>query len=83
MSFLAFILFGLIVGTLARLLVPGPQKMGWLATLALGVLGALLGGFLSQALGLASREDPISFFIAVLGAVVVLVLVQMVRGRRV
>ena len=83
MSFLGFILFGLIIGALARLLVPGPQKMGWIATLVLGVVGAVLGGGIAQALNISTSEDPVSFFMALLGAVVLLVIVQMARNRRV
>ncbi len=84
MSFIGFIIFGLIVGALARLLVPGPQKMGWIATLVLGVVGAVLGGGLAQALNISTtQQDPVSFFMALLGAVVVLVIVQVARNRRV
>lgn len=83
MSFIGFIIFGLIVGAIARLILPGPQRMGWIATLALGVIGALLGGYIAQASGISSQEDPVSFFMALLGAIIVLVVVQLMRGRRV
>jgi uncharacterized membrane protein YeaQ/YmgE (transglycosylase-associated protein family) len=83
MSFIGFIIFGLIVGFLARFLLPGTQKMGWIATLAVGVVGALLGGYIAQAAGISTREDPVSFFMAVLGAIILLVLVQLFRGKRV
>lgn len=46
MSILLFLVFGLVVGLLARAIMPGRQKMGWIATMLLGVIGSFVGGFL-------------------------------------
>lgn len=46
MSIILFLVFGLVVGFLARAIMPGSQKMGWLATMLLGVVGSFIGGFL-------------------------------------
>ena len=74
MTILAWILFGLIVGLVARLLVPGPQPGGLAMTIVLGIVGALLGGWLGQLSGLYPDSQFGSFLMSVLGAVVVLLL---------
>ncbi|KQO81605.1 MULTISPECIES: GlsB/YeaQ/YmgE family stress response membrane protein [unclassified Frigoribacterium] len=84
MSFLAFLLLGLIAGAIAKLILPGRQGGGWIATLVLGVIGALLGGWIGGALfgvdfnGFFSIE---SWLIAIVGAVVVLFVYGLITGR--
>lgn len=75
MNLLLFILFGFVVGLIARALVPGKQKLGIVWTTLLGIGGALLGGIVANALTGAplTRPDPAGFIGAVIGAIVLLV----------
>ena len=57
MAIIAWICFGLIVGLIARLLYPGRQAMGFLATMVLGIVGSLLGGFVAWAAGFAPIDE--------------------------
>ena len=74
------ILVGLIVGAIARFVMPGEQKMGWILTCLLGVSGAFLAGFAGQALGWHSVGQPAGWSASVLGAVVLLFVVGKLRG---
>lgn len=82
MTILAWILFGLIVGLVARLLVPGPQPGGLAMTIVLGIVGALLGGWISQVAGLYPNGQAGGFLMAVIGAVVILLLSRTLFFRR-
>ena len=85
MNLLSWILFGLVAGAVARLLVPGRQSLGCLATLAVGIAGALIGGFLGELLlneEVEFRWDLGPFLLAVLGAVLLLLLLNAIAGRR-
>jgi uncharacterized membrane protein YeaQ/YmgE (transglycosylase-associated protein family) len=72
MGIIATIVVGLIVGVLARFIYPGKQPMGWLATLALGIGGALLAGWGGQALGFYRADEPAGFIGSVVGALILL-----------
>jgi uncharacterized membrane protein YeaQ/YmgE (transglycosylase-associated protein family) len=77
MSFLGFLLLGLIAGAIAKMLLPGTQGGGWVITLILGVVGALLGGWLAGALfhiSMGTFFDLRTWIIAIVGSVVVLLL---------
>ena len=79
---LIWILFGLVVGALAKLLMPGTDPGGIIVTILLGVAGSLVGGFLGRMLGLYERGQAAGFLMSLLGAVVLLVLYrQFVRSR--
>jgi len=84
MSVLAWIVVGLIAGWLAKMISPGPERAGLLATLLIGVIGAIVGGWLFNAFGRAgaSGVDLYSIIVATLGAVVFLFIWKTVRGRR-
>ena len=82
MNILGWILFGVIVGAIAKLLMPGRDPGGIIITMLLGIAGALLGGFLGRALGLYREGEAAGFFMATLGAVVLLALYRMMIGRR-
>jgi uncharacterized membrane protein YeaQ/YmgE (transglycosylase-associated protein family) len=69
---LGWIVFGLIVGVIAKLLMPGPDPGGMLLTILLGVAGALLGGFLGRAIGLYGPNDAAGIIMSVLGAILLL-----------
>ena len=85
MSFIAFILLGLIAGAIAKLILPGRQGGGWLATLVLGVIGALIGGWIGGAvfgIGYDGFFSIQSWLIAIVGAIVVLLIWGLITGRR-
>jgi len=82
LGMLGWIFFGLIVGVVARALLPGRDPMGLLATALLGVVGALFGGWVGQALGLYAVGSRVGFLGAVVGAVLVLVIYRWVAFRR-
>ena len=69
MSFIGWLVLGLVAGAIARLLVPGRDPMGWVGTLLLGLAGSLVGGFLAD---LLFDDDAVGLFGSVVGAVIVL-----------
>ncbi len=84
MGIIAWIVLGLIAGAIAKALMPGKDPGGCIITMIIGIVGALLGGFLATALGFGglSGFDWRSLFIAIIGSVVLLVIWRMIRGRR-
>lgn len=82
MSVIGWILFGLVVGIVGKLLMPGRDPGGFILTILLGVAGALLGGFVGQALGFYREGEPAGFLMAVLGSILLLLLYRMFVGRR-
>lgn len=70
MSIILFLVFGLIVGALARLIVPGRDPGGWVISMIIGVVGSMLGGFLGRAVGLYHEGEPAGFVMSLLGAVI-------------
>jgi len=81
MTILGWIVFGLIVGIVGKLLMPGKDPGGFIATVAIGIVGALIGGFLGRLLGLYGQDDPVGFIMAVIGAVILLWLYRMITNR--
>ena len=81
-NWLYIILIGLVVGVLARLLKPGRDRMGIILTILLGIAGALLAGWFGRMMGWYSPGEPAGFIGALIGAIVILVVVAMSRGRR-
>lgn len=85
MGFFSFLLLGLIAGALAKLILPGKQGGGWFVTLLLGVVGAMLGGWLG---GLIFNVNLQGFFnlstwvLAIGGSVLVLLIYGLLTGRR-
>ncbi len=82
MGILAWILFGLIVGALAKLVMPGRDPGGIIVTMLLGIAGAVLGGFAGRALGFYGEGEPAGFLMAFLGAIILLMLYRMMGRRR-
>ncbi|WP_437738130.1 GlsB/YeaQ/YmgE family stress response membrane protein [Sorangium sp. So ce1335] len=83
MSVLLWILFGLIVGIIAKLLTPGRDPGGFVVTALLGMAGALLGGFIGRALGIyPSYQSSGGFFTSILGAVILLAIYNATLGRK-
>lgn len=83
MSIIGWILFGLVIGVIAKLLMPGRDPGGFVITILLGIAGALLGGWVGQALGLYRPDEPAGFIMAVIGAIILLAIYRMFAGRRV
>lgn len=72
MHLILFLIFGLVIGAVARAIVPGHEPGGWIASLGVGVIGAYLGGFVGRALGMYSDEQRVGGWIAsLLGAIAV------------
>ena len=79
---IGWIIFGLIVGAIAKFLMPGKDPGGFLITSILGMAGAVLGGYLGRMLGLYREGEPAGFVMAVVGAFLLLLIYRMVIGRR-
>jgi uncharacterized membrane protein YeaQ/YmgE (transglycosylase-associated protein family) len=82
MGILGWIVFGLIVGAIAKLLMPGKDPGGIIVTMVLGIVGALLGGFIGRALGMYQANESAGFIMALVGAVFVLLIYRMSIGSR-
>jgi uncharacterized membrane protein YeaQ/YmgE (transglycosylase-associated protein family) len=82
MSILIWIVFGVIVGALAKLVMPGRDPGGIIVTMLLGIAGAVLGGMIGRALGLYGTNQSAGFFMSFLGAVILLFIYRLIVGRR-
>jgi len=80
-NWLYVILIGLVVGVLARLLKPGRDSMGIILTIVVGIAGAMLASFVGQRTGWYAPGQAAGFIGALLGAIVILVIVALFRGR--
>jgi len=85
LSFIWWLIIGLIAGALARLIMPGRDAMGWLATILLGIVGSILGGLVSWAIWGADETgrgfQPAGLLLSILGAIIVLWIWRMMRSR--
>jgi uncharacterized membrane protein YeaQ/YmgE (transglycosylase-associated protein family) len=70
---------GLVVGAIARFIMPGEQPMGWMGTILLGIGGAFVGGLGGQALGLYKIGEPVGWIGAVVGALILLFAFRMLK----
>jgi uncharacterized membrane protein YeaQ/YmgE (transglycosylase-associated protein family) len=82
MAVIGWIVFGLIVGALAKLVMPGRDPGGIIVTMLIGIAGSLLGGFIGRAMGFYGPNQAAGFLMSFLGAVVLLVLYRMIARRR-
>jgi uncharacterized membrane protein YeaQ/YmgE (transglycosylase-associated protein family) len=84
MGIIAWIVLGLIAGYVAKLLMPGRAPGGWIATILLGIVGALVGGFVGTLLGFGdlSGFDLRSLALAIGGGVLVLFLYGLIKKQR-
>ncbi len=80
MAMIMMVLIGFFVGVLAKFLMPGKDKGGFLLTALLGIGGSVFATFLGQTLGWYMYGEPAGFIASVLGAVLILTLVRAVRG---
>lgn len=84
MHILMFLLFGLVVGAIARWIVPGREPGGWVVSMLLGIGGAMLGGFFGRVVGLYREGQPAGFVMSLVGAVALVAVYHAVTsGRRV
>ena len=82
MSIIWAIIIGFIVGLIAKFLMPGRDPGGFIITAILGIVGALLATFLGQAMGLYAAGQSAGFIASVIGAMIVLFVYHLIRGRR-
>ncbi len=82
MAFLSWIFTGLIVGVIAKLLMPGRDPGGIIVTILLGIAGALLAGFLGQALGIYQQGEVAGWIASILGAIAILAIYRVIVRNR-
>ena len=82
LSILGWIVFGLIIGAIAKLLMPGRDPGGIIVTMLLGIVGALLGGFLGRAMGLYGPGEAAGFVMSLIGAIILLLVYRLLVARR-
>ncbi|MGO1435305.1 MAG: GlsB/YeaQ/YmgE family stress response membrane protein [Canibacter sp.] len=85
MGFIAYLILGLIAGAIAKAILPGRQGGGWIATLILGVIGAMLGGWLGGMIfgeGVDKFWSLSSWLLAIGGAIIVLLIWGLITGRK-
>jgi uncharacterized membrane protein YeaQ/YmgE (transglycosylase-associated protein family) len=80
-TIIIWIIFGLVVGIVAKFVMPGRDPGGFVVTALLGIVGAVVGGWLGRALNLYRPGEPAGFIMAVVGAVIVLIIYRMVARR--
>ena len=81
MHILGWLLFGLIVGAIAKLVMPGKDPGGWIVTILLGIAGSFVGGFLAQAI-LGRNDNTAGWIGSIVGALVLLFVYRLIVGRR-
>jgi len=79
---IGWIIFGLIVGAIAKLLMPGRDPGGIIVTMLIGIAGSLIGGFLGRALGWYGPNDGAGYIVSILGAILLLWLYRVIAGRQ-
>lgn len=82
MGLITILIVGLIVGAIAKLLVPGRDPGGWIVTILLGIAGAFVGTWLGRTLGVYQNGQSAGWIASIIGAVVLLLLYRAVVGRR-
>ncbi|OAI55636.1 hypothetical protein AYO47_02355, partial [Planctomyces sp. SCGC AG-212-M04] len=75
MDIISWLVFGLIIGAIAKLLYPGNERMGCLSTIALGVLGSVMGGVIAKVFWRGGDVRPAGWIMSIIGAVIVLAIV--------
>lgn len=84
MGFLMFAIFGLIIGALAKFLMPGRDPGGFIVTAIIGMVGSMIGAFLGRAIGIyGPNTQSAGWVMSVIGAVVLLGIYRLVAGRAV
>lgn len=83
MAILSWIVFGIVIGFIAKLLMPGRDPGGFIVTMLLGIAGALVGGFIGRAMGFYEANQGAGWLMSILGAIVLLALYRVLVRRRV
>jgi len=83
MGILSWILFGLVVGVIAKLMMPGRDPGGFIVTILLGIAGALFGGFIGRAMGFYGENQGAGWIMSILGAILLLAVYRMMMRKRV
>jgi uncharacterized membrane protein YeaQ/YmgE (transglycosylase-associated protein family) len=78
---IGWIVFGLVVGAIAKLVMPGRDPGGFIVTILLGIVGAVLGGWIGRTMGMYGPNEPAGFVMALVGAVALLAIYRMTMGR--
>ena len=81
MHIIGWIVFGLVVGIVAKFVMPGRDPGGFVITALIGIVGAVVGGFVGRAIGLYKDGDPVGFVMAVIGAIILLAVYRLTLGR--
>jgi len=81
MHYVWMAVIGFVVGLIARAILPGTQSLGIILTAVLGIAGAFLAGFAGQAMGWYTQGQPAGFIASVVGAIVLLFVVGLVKGK--
>jgi uncharacterized membrane protein YeaQ/YmgE (transglycosylase-associated protein family) len=81
-GFLGMILSGLIVGALAKFLMPGKDPGGWFITILLGIAGSIVGGFLGRTLGFYREGEAAGWILSTVGALLILWVYRLVKSRK-
>jgi uncharacterized membrane protein YeaQ/YmgE (transglycosylase-associated protein family) len=82
MTVIGWIVFGLVVGALAKLVMPGRDPGGIIVTMLLGIAGSITGGLIGRAMGMYGPGQAAGFLMSFLGAVILLMLYRMIVRRR-
>ena len=80
---IGWVIFGLLVGLVAKFLMPGRDPGGFIITMLIGMAGAVIGGWMGRSLGMYGAGEPAGFIMALVGAVSLLLIYRMVVGRSV
>lgn len=82
MGIIGTIIIGLVIGLIAKLLMPGRDPGGFIVTILLGIAGAFVAHFIGRAMGLYAQDEPAGLVASVLGAMILLGIYRMAMGRR-
>jgi uncharacterized membrane protein YeaQ/YmgE (transglycosylase-associated protein family) len=83
MGIIGWILFGLVAGVIAKLIMPGKDPGGFIVTILLGIAGALVGGFIGRALGFYGSGEGAGWLMSIAGAILLLIIYRMTMRRSV
>jgi uncharacterized membrane protein YeaQ/YmgE (transglycosylase-associated protein family) len=81
MHIIGWIVFGLVVGIVAKFLMPGRDPGGFIVTAILGIVGAVVGGFVGRMVGMYGEGDPVGFVMAVVGSILLLLIYRFTFAR--
>ena len=83
MHYLWMLIIGLVIGAIAKFIMPGKDPGGIIVTMLIGIVGALIAGFLGRAVGWYQEGEAAGFLASVVGAILLLIVYRMIVGRRI